>query len=65
MCSAPNAYMFVYTLIGAQIVPLAKCVLDKEYCSIIYVTKASDMLSWDFVKSRSVFAKCDKVTALH
>ena len=22
MCSAPNVYMFVYTLIGAQIVPL-------------------------------------------
>ena len=24
MCSAPNVYMFVYTLIGAQIVPLTK-----------------------------------------
>ena len=24
MCSAPNVYMFVYTLIGAQIVPLRK-----------------------------------------
>ena len=23
MCSAPNVYMFVYTLIGAQIVPLS------------------------------------------
>ena len=23
MCSAPNVYIFVYTLIGAQIVPLS------------------------------------------
>ena len=27
MCSAPNVYMFVYTLIGAQIVPLITIVL--------------------------------------
>ena len=25
MSSAPNVYMFVYTLIGAQIVPLSDC----------------------------------------
>ena len=27
MCSAPNVYMFVYTLIGAHIVPLSSPLL--------------------------------------
>ena len=29
MCSAPNVYMFVYTLIGAQIVPLKWTIIGK------------------------------------
>ena len=27
MCSAPNVYIFVYTLIGTQIVPLTSVIL--------------------------------------
>ena len=30
MCCAPNVYMFVYTLIGAHIVPLIKIFLEKK-----------------------------------
>ena len=34
MCSAPNVYMFVYTLIGAHIVPLTTSTLH-TYTNLI------------------------------
>ena len=37
MCSAPNVYMFVYTLIGAQTVPLMSNIAG-IYCSNWYCT---------------------------
>ena len=38
MCSAPNVYMFVYTLIGAQIVPL-KGYCNKDDCTFVFNKK--------------------------
>ena len=41
MCSAPNVYMFVYTLIGPQIVPLTikidKTVQQNIHCAIHWI----------------------------
>ena len=40
MCSGPNVYMFVYTLIGAQIVPLRPHTFhDSETTYVEYVSR--------------------------
>ena len=47
MCSTPNVYMFVYTLIGTQIVPLITDFM--RFILVYHDCLSNDWLLWVFI----------------